>query len=364
MLRFAAIGMGYLIPSEVAVSFWGFYWVHLVVKLGLRWCGLPLGVGTGGITTLQRAQEAGAFLVLAAALLIPSLRQTLSNWRGADQTARWGLIGWLFGLLALVALLAISGMQPIFAILLFVVWTSVHLGLTRIVSAGGVMHVECSFTPWDVLARTLGVQRVGWRNLTVMAFPQQLFMFDQVTIPLPYLMDGFKLATAAPFSLQRFAFYLGWSYLVTMAIALPFTFWLCHRWGALNLNPWFTQQEPSWAFHKLRSWMVAPFGVDVPFVQHMVIGGIAMTALLYLHRHYLWWNISPLGFVMSSTATLRNQWFSLFCGWLMRGLSLRLMGLQGYRSLRPLFIGCVWGELVATAVWAIADAMLRRGTRR
>ncbi len=359
-LRFAAVGMGYLIPSEVAVSFWGFYWVHMFVKLGLRWYGVPPGVGTGGITTLQRAQEAGAFLVLAAALLTPSFRQTLSNWRSADQTSRWGLVGWLFGLLALVGLLAISGMQPIFATLLLVVWTSVHLGLTRIVSAGGVMHVECSFTPWDVLARTFGVQRVGWRNLTVMAFPQQLLMFDQVTIPLPYLMDGFKLATAVPFSVKRFALHLGWGYLVTLAVALPFSFWLCYRRGALNLTPWFTQQEPAWAFHRLRSWVAAPFGTDVPFVQNMIIGGTAMAILLYLHRHFLWWQISPLGLIMSSTATLRNQWFSLFLGWLTHRLTLRLMGLKGYQALRPLFVGIVWGELVAHGLWTVVEALRRR----
>ncbi len=357
-LSFALTGIGYLIPSEVAVSFWGFYWVHLLMRLWLRWRGLAAGVGTGGITTLQRAQEAGGFLVLAAALLAPALRQTMSQGQVASKAERWGLMGWLFCLGALVFLLHLSGMRVITALALFAIWTAVHLGLTRVVSAGGVMRVECSFMPWDILARSGGVHRVGWRDLTVMAFPQQLFMFDQVTIPMPYLMDGFKLAVTSPFSVRRFAMSLGWGYLVTMATALPFTFWLCHRRGALNLNPWFTQQEPSWAFHKLQSWVAAPFGVDLPFVQNMVIGGMAMAALLYLHRHFLWWNISPLGFVMSSTGTLQSQWFSLFAGWLTRGLSLRLAGLQGYRSLRPFFIGCVWGELVANAFWVVADVSL------
>ncbi len=154
----------------------------------------------------------------------------------------------------------------------------------------------------------------------------------------------------------RFMSLLTVGYFVTIAVSLPFTFWLCHRWGALNLTPWFMQQEPAWAFHKLRSWAAEPFGVDVPFVQNMVIGGCAMAMLLYLHRHFLWWNILPLGFVMSSIGTLRNQWFSLFVGWLTRGLSLRLAGLQGYRSLRPFLIGCVWGEFLAHTFLVIAFA--------
>jgi hypothetical protein len=359
---FALMGIGFLIPSEVAVSLWGFYWVHLFVRLWLRWRGWQVGVGTGGITTLQRAQEAGGFLVLAAALLAPALRQTVSRRQSVSGAELWGLIGWLFFSGMLIALLCLSGMRFPIALTLLALWIAVHLCLTRLVSAGGVMRVECSFMPWDILARSIGVHRVGWRDLTVMAFPQQLFMFDQVTIPLPYLMDGFKLAVTAPFSLRRLAVTLAWGYCVTMAVALPFTFWLCHRWGALNLNRWFTQQEPSWAFHKLQSWVAAPFGTDLPFLQNMVIGGVVMVALLSLHRHFLWWQISPLGFVMSSTSTLRSQWFSLFIGWLARGLSLRLQGLQGYHSLRPFFLGCVWGELVANALWVAVNALWGKQT--
>ncbi|MCS7264274.1 MAG: hypothetical protein NZ805_05520 [Armatimonadetes bacterium] len=352
---FALTGIGYLIPSEVALSFWGFYWVHLLVRLWLRWRGVPPGVGTGGITTLQRAQEAGGFIVLAGMLLLPSLRHLKLS------IERLGLIGWLTCTAILVALLWLSGMRIFNAIFFFAVWTSVHLVLTRVVNAGGVMRVECSFTPLDIVARTLGVHRVGWRDLTVMAFPQQLFMFDQVTIPLPYLMDGFKLSKEAPFSIGKFAAVLGSGYIITLLVSVPFTFWLCHRLGALNLTGWFTVQEPSWAFQKLQSWIAAPFGADLPFVQNMLIGGLLMACLIFAHRQFLWWNISPLGFVMSSTATMRSQWFPLFAGWLIRTVVLRLKGLQGYQGLRSFFVGFVWGELVTNAVWVGVDALLGEG---
>jgi hypothetical protein len=347
---FALTGIGYIIPSEVALSFWGFYWVHLLVKFWLRWRGVPPGVGTGGITTLQRAQEAGGFIVLAASLLIPALKQT------KQPIQLWGLVGWIVSMVVLLVLLNFSGMRIFNAVFFLAVWTAVHLVLARVVNAGGVMRVECSFTPWDIVARTLGVHRVGWRDLTVMAFPQQLFMFDQVTIPLPYLMDGFKLAKEAPFSITKFAVALCLGYIVTLSVAVPFNFWLCHRWGALNLNSWFTVQEPSWAFQKLQSWAMAPFGTDLPFVQNMLIGGLVTAGLIFLHRQMLWWNISPLGFVMSSTATMRSQWFPLFVGWLVRAIVLRLKGLQGYHGLRPLFVGFVWGELIANAFWIALDA--------
>jgi len=61
---------------------------------------------------------------------------------------------------------------------------------------------------------------------------------------------------------------------------------------------------------------------------------------------------------MSSTATMRGQWFSIFLGWLTRTVTLRLKGLQGYRGLRPFFIGFVWGELIANAVWIGVETLL------
>jgi hypothetical protein len=33
-----------------------------------------------------------------------------------------------------------------------------------------------------------------------------------------------------------------------------------------------------------------------------------------------------------------------------------LKGLQGYHGLRPLFVGFVWGELIANAFWIALDA--------
>jgi len=118
---FALTGIGYIIPSEVALSFWGFYWVHLLVRLRLRWRGVPPGVGTGGITTLQRAQEAGGFIVLAASLLVPALKQT-------KQRVEWcGLVGWLISTALLLALLNLSGMRIFNAIFFLAVWTSVSL---------------------------------------------------------------------------------------------------------------------------------------------------------------------------------------------------------------------------------------------
>ncbi len=354
----ALTGIGYLIPADVAVSFWGFYWMQLISRLILRWRGMAPGVGTGGVTTLQRAQEAGGFLVLASLFFTTALRSTAGNDRTRSAVQR---TGWLFilSILIFVLLLTTAGLSFSWGLVLMMVWTAVHVVLTRIVSAGGVMRVECSFMPWDILVRTAGVERVGWRNLAIIAFPQQILMFDQVTVPLPYFMDGFKLRRQYGFSLHRFFTYLATSYTITLVTAITVTFYLCHRMGALTVNNWFTCHEPTWAFHKLSTWRATPFGPDTFFLRHMVFGMLIASLISQAYRHLNWWSVSPLGFVMATTGTMRSQWFPIFLGWLIRSLTLRLQGLRGYHSLRPFFFGLIWGELLTNSLWMVISLVFR-----
>ncbi|MCS7225080.1 MAG: hypothetical protein NZ959_11105 [Armatimonadetes bacterium] len=349
-LSAALTGIGFLIPAEVAVSFWGFYWFQLIVRVILRWRGMVPGVGTAGIGTLQRAQEAGAFFALAGFFLTPAIRSALRRENGTYRD-KVGAVGWVLALALLVVLLRASGLSVVWGVLLMIIWSVVHIVLTRIVSAGGVMRVECSFMPWDLLVRIFGVERVGWKNLSLIAFPQQILMFDQVTIPLPYLMDGFKLMRTFSLSFSRYVLFLVIAYLVTIGTSLPTSFLIPHQRGGLTVNTWFTKDEAVWAFNKLSSWATAPFGTDSFYLRHFAFGFLFAWLLQQAHRNLPWWSVSPIGFVMATTGTMRSQWFPIFLGWLLRSLSVRLHGLRGYQSIRPVFVGMVWGELLSNAFW-------------
>jgi hypothetical protein len=314
----------------------------------------------------------GAFLVLAALYFKPVLRQIRQlGWqrRAAPTDAgrktqdeplapRLAALGFVIGTVLLCGFLVAAGMNPVWAVALFVIWYSVLIVLTRIVSAGGVLMVECSFMPWDIMMRTVGFHGVGVRSLTVMGYPQQMFMFDQGVIPLPYTLDAFKIMSSANIPPRAFARALWMGLGVALIVSQVTAFLLIHKHGALTLNKWFMSDEPGWPYRKLAGWLVQPFSTDWASLQFMGVGGVVTLVIYLLHRHFLWFPLNPLGFVMASTGTLREMWFSLFIGWLCHVVVLRYLGHTTYRFLRPFFLGLIIGEFITAGLWLVIDAIM------
>jgi hypothetical protein len=368
IFHFSIIGIGFLISSEVTLSFWVFEIIYLVQLIAFRVYGLSGGsITPASVLALTRAEEMGAFLVLATLYFKPVIRQIRSLFSHASRIThdeneplppRRAAIGFIVGTLLLCGFLVAAGMNPVWAVALFVIWYSVLIVLSRLVSAGGVLMVECSFMPWDVMMRTVGFHGVGVRNLMLMGFPQQMFMFDQGVIPLPYTLDAFKIMASANISPRQFTRALWTGFGVALIVSLVTTFVLVHRHGAINLSKWFMTDEPGWPQRKIAGWLVQPFSADWTSLQFMTVGGLVTFILYQLHRRFLWFPLNPLGFVMASTGTLREMWFSLFIGWLVHVVVLRYFGHKTYRFLRPFFLGLILGEFLTAGLWLIVDAIM------
>lgn len=90
-----------------------------------------------------------------------------------------------------------------------------------------------------------------------------------------------------------------------------------------------------------------------------VLTGLAIGALLIgLHRRFLWWGISPVGFVVAGSENLTGQiWSSVFVGWTIAALVRRFGGLTLFRRLRPFFLGLILGDAVTYCLIVLAEAI-------
>jgi len=59
---------------------------------------------------------------------------------------------------------------------------------------------------------------------------------------------------------------------------------------------------------------------------------------------------------MALTYPLRQLWFSLFLGWLVKAVVMRYVGPKGLVGLLPLFLGIAFGDITMMVVWLIVDA--------
>ena len=86
--------------------------------------------------------------------------------------------------------------------------------------------------------------------------------------------------------------------------------------------------------------------------------GIALF-LLFLHRRFLWWAISPFGFVVASSWNIAYQiWSSVFIGWVVAALVRRYGGLKIYRAFRPFFLGLILGDAVTYCLVVLLESVL------
>jgi len=360
------IGIAFLISTEVAASLWFFYLFNRAQAVIIRAYGLgEPGSGSGfNSTVFFRGQEAGAFIAVAFFIFWGARKQlalTLrQSWRGVrDPTepipVHWALVGFIAASLGLGLWGIGFGMNWWASLIIVLLFYTVVLGLTRLVSAGGIMYVECSFLPQDITNNFLGTRGLGYRNLTILAFNQRILMFNQEVTWWPYLMNSFKMGHAINLRGSHLAAAVGMSMVFSVGLSYYTAMNIIYHHGGVGLEKGIMEGAPTWAFDKLNSFIESPLKPSSLGIGSTFFGAAFMLFMLNMNRNFLWWRLNPLGYLMGSTGTLNHIWFSVLIGWIASGFVLKYGGLRVYRRLRLLFVGLILGEFTAAAVWLIID---------
>ena len=228
----SVIGVSYLLTSEVAFSFWFFHWFWNFQRLVMAAIGYTGAGGTSIPASLYgRYEEVGAFFVVAAVILLPVLRlfskdAEIRNALLVAGAAMGGMALWL----------AAAGMSAVWAVAFLAMYIMVSLVLARVVAAAGVLFVECSFLPQDILVRGFGYKAVGARNLTILAFPEMIFMFEQQTILMPYLVQAYRTGEQVQVPQRWLHLGLGLGFAVAVAVAYWSAMRVIYGHGAVSLS--------------------------------------------------------------------------------------------------------------------------------
>lgn len=360
------VGIAFLISTEVAASLWFFFLFNRFQAVVIRAYGLgEPGSGSGfNSTVFFRGQEAGAFIAVAVFLfwgarkqLVATLRQSLRGQSDPTEPipVHLALIGFVVATMALAMWGIGFGQNWWAALVIIMLFYTVALGLTRLVSAGGCMYVECSYLPQDVTNNFLGTRGLGYRNLTILAFQQRMFMFNQEVTWWPYLMNSLKMGHAVNLRGSHVAVAVAMSMVFAVGLSYYTAMHVIYHYGGVTLEKGTMTDAPTWAFNKVNSFFDSPLKPSSLGIGSTFVGVGLMLVMLFMNRNFLWWRLNPLGYLMGSTGTLRHIWFSVLIGWIASTFVLRYGGLRIYRKLRPMFVGLILGEFAAAAVWLIID---------
>jgi len=369
---FETIGLLALLPAEVSLSLWFFFLVNRLQILTFAALGFgqeAVGARVFSPEAFGAYQEAGAALMLAAILLWQSRKVILAGFgrligRPAPRdpldpispgSAAFGLLAGS----AVMLLWAIYARIDLWPFLLMMgMFLAYSLATTRLVAAGGIYVPSISMGPRDVLVGLTGTAAYRPRTLSLVTMLQFVFMQQYKVNFMHFAMNDMKVVHSARTPGRTVAIALLVAVVLMMAIVPWVNLSAIYHRGTLLMDAWQFRGAGNGTFGQLASDLRSPEIRDSYLPVGLLCGAAVMALLTWLHTAFLWWGISPIGFIMGGTFAMNARiWTNALLAWLLVVILHRLGGLRLYAKLRPAFIGMVLGHFAIMGLRSIIDPL-------
>lgn len=385
-LYFCMVGITYFLQSNVAFSLW---FCYIMVQVTRMFYGSYQAEFTAG---MQVDQNFGAVIVFAVSILFIGRHQLLLILKhmvgraGRDDpqgrylpyfVAGWGLVLCVAGM---IAWLKLAGASLFAACVIVGMAGMLYLVLARVVAETGLMFVQLSvpvFRPWAYLAQSLPeslITKVSPTSFFLSGWANGIFVHDQRESLSGFLPQTLRVADGAAYENER-SWHRGIKFTACLMLALAVGFAVS---GASMLYIEYThgstldrkQATPINAYGVEGSVKSQVLDVTKDYIEkggptenhsrwtHLTIGAAVTATLSILRLRFASWPIHPVGYLLAYSYPMQTIWFSIFVGWLAKVLVVKFGGSTMYRSVRPVFMGLIIGEVGAAAFWLMVSLVL------
>lgn len=366
-----AIGIGMLLPLDLAFSCWFFYVFWKLQALLSALVGLNRIPGFPYVPE----QSSAAYLGLCAFALWMGRDQLRDIWDGLKglrphqddgEPMRYNTaLGIIFaGILYLTIFAARMGMWLWVALLLFSIYFAISLTVTRVrAELGPPAHDLHNGGPDLIITNLFGTDStvLDGKQLTNMSL---CYWFNRAyrAHPMPIQLEAFKIAQAAGIPFQGMAVALA----IACVVGSFAAFWAqIHQYyvygmaAKMNGVAQIFGREP---FVRLQSWMVTPFPTRWPRIGAYGVGFAFTLLLMFLRVNFVWWPFHPVGYAISSSWSMNCLWLPIFIAWLVKYVLLRYGGFRSFQYAIPIALGLVLGEFVVGSLWTLLGVILQTHT--
>ncbi len=347
-----AIGLGYLMPLDLALSFWGFY---------LFWGLQRVFFSATGWTTaisFQTEQRTGAWIGIGLLALVTSRREILRvlanvfSFKSKDGLYQLAVYGLIIGLAIVLVFWYFAGLSPWVALGYFGIYLVLCIGMTRMrAELGPPTHELHGVHPDRLMLLFLGSRPLGAQNLTNTTLLSWL-AYGYRCHPMPHQLEAFKIGRQFRLRENRIVIALivasivGAVVSIVGHVALYYEFRFA-RWGVGEFN-------------RLQNWITTPRSPNITAVQHIGFGFLLTGVLTLLKRQFLWWPFYPVGYAVGNGWAIGWMWFSIFLGWLFKRILFTGGGVRAYRNALPLFLGLIFGQFLAGSLWSLLGVLFNK----
>ena len=367
------IGIGFLLPSEVAFSCWFFY---LFTKLEMVWAsaaGWTSGAGFTGQSMFPWPgfQAAGAFLGLALVSLWTARRHLANVFRaalgrrtdgsqfepGEDRGYRWAVIGLAVCFVAMVAFTMAGGARLITGVCFFTLMLLYLVAATRIrAETGNAWPVGPEVDPFRFMISVFGTRSFTPSDLTVLTYVRAATGGQDFRgACMPHQLDALKLGEDTGVRLRSIVI----AVLVAIAIGTLISFAIAvgmwSKYGGLTkTNTWRTYQGLN-AFTALQGYLTNPPPVDMGGMKGLAGGALFAGFLVFMRLRCAWWPFHPVGYAMANTYPGGQGWMPFFIAWALKLVLTRTGGMRLYKRAVPFFLGLIVGDFLQGGFWTFLE---------
>jgi hypothetical protein len=372
-IGFETIGILALMPADVSLSLWLFFLLNRAQVFAFA----ALGFGQGGVGGSQFSpgafimyQEAGAAIMLALLLLWQS-RRAIGRAFGAlvgrpaphdpldPVSPRTAAVLLILSGIVLCLWARRTGMSLTVFAAMMAVFFAFALATTRLVTAAGVYVPDLSMRPRELLVGLTGAAGYSPESLSMLTYLQCTFMLEPKVYFMHYDMNDMKVLHSGRLPGRLAAVALLLAVVLMMAVAPWANLHSAYTYGAQKFDRWQFLDMGNGEFGALADSLRSPEARRPFMALGLLCGGAVMLLLNWLHLNFLWWGISPVGFIMGGTWGLNTRiWTNAFIAWLLVTVLVKIGGLRLYSRSRPVFLGMVLGHCVIMAVRSMLDPVL------
>jgi len=363
-----AIGLGYLLPSDLLFSCWFFYLLFKVQRI----VGSLIGLG-GSVPRFPYVEEqcVGAYLLVALAAIWTGrhylrdvwasvLGRGPANWRQADEALsyRTTLVLILGGYVALVWFFAWAGLPWTVSLGAVTAHLLIVLACARMrAELGPPAHDLHNAGPERLFTTLFGTGSLTPGQLTPLAY---FFWFNRAyrSVPIAHQIESLKLAERSGQPARSMLLPLG----VATVIGTLAGFWahlhLGYTWGLGAKMAAHMRYFGNDIFGRLYNWLTIPPKPDA--YASLAIGAGLVQALILQVIRLRWasWPFHPLGFAVAGTWSMGTIWLPMLIAWTIKVSVMKYSGVKGYRRTLPFFLGLVLSDYLLGCAWTLYGGIL------
>ncbi|MCX5759347.1 MAG: hypothetical protein NTU83_12730, partial [Candidatus Hydrogenedentes bacterium] len=363
-----AIGMSFLIPTDLAFSCWFFFIFWKLQLVGASYMGMH---GMPGFPFIAEQTAGGYYAIALIALwvtrrhLVRVARMLIGRAVDRETPGERMEMGLALALMAggmafLVYFCLRAGMSLPIVLILFGLYFLLSIAITRMrAELGPVSHDLHHVGPQLQILKFLGMTEMpkDYPNDTVMFGFFNFFNRAYRAHPMPHGLEAFAIAERLKFSHMR--------YLAAMGIAIPAgiisafwaMLWLLNKYGAtqtIGPGEWFGRE----AWLEVDRWFTAPETSQMAPTFAILIGLVFSLGLAALRMNFRWWPLHPVGYAISGSWSMDQLWTAIMVAWLIKSLLLKYGGAKAYKPAVPFFVGLIIGEFMVGSFWNLYGVIM------